>query len=258
MSEESSGDVSQEPSPDEVPPSPPEEPPASEPTPTVGEIRLLNATRIPSGYQKMVRAKVEGHTCESMSLFTPVRMEHGLEMADGVVDVKDSPCVVLVLQNHGTTPVKLKKGCVLGNVVPVTEYSPGAPSAEAVVRDITAETDSTIRHDALLQQLDLKIDHLSAKEQQLLTDLILAYSDVFALDASELGTTTVVNHTIDTGDHHPIKQPLRRTPFALREKVDELVQGMLLQGVIQQSKSPWASPVVLVSKKDRGLRFYEV
>ena len=55
LGEESSGDGSQEPLQDDLPPSPPNEPPAGEPTPTtVGEIRLLNATRIPSGYQKMV------------------------------------------------------------------------------------------------------------------------------------------------------------------------------------------------------------
>ena len=106
-----------------------------------------------------------------------------------------------------------------------------------------------------MQQLSLEIDHLSLEEQKSLTDLILMYSDVFALDAGELGTTDVVNHTINTGDNPPIKQPLRRTPFALREKVDELVREMLSHGVIQQSKSPWASPVVLVSKKDGGLHF---
>ena len=37
-------------------------------------------------------------------------------------------------------------------------------------------------------------------------------------------------HTIDTGAHPPVKQPMRRTPFALRSKV---VQEMLSQGVIE-------------------------
>ena len=34
-----------------------------------------------------------------------------------------------------------------------------------------------------------------------------------------------------------------------------LVQEMLSQGVIEQSKSLWANPVVLVGKRDGGLRF---
>ena len=29
-----------------------------------------------------------------------------------------------------------------------------------------------------------------------------------------------------------------------------MVQGMLEQGVIQRSRSPWASPIVLVTKRD--------
>jgi hypothetical protein len=44
-------------------------------------------------------------------------------------------------------------------------------------------------------------------------------------------------------------------PFALRPQVDKLVQEMLAQGVIQPSSSPWASPVVLVQKKDGSMRF---
>ena len=111
------------------------------------------------------------------------------------------------------------------------------------------------RQTSLLQQLQLKIDHLHPEEQGCLKDLICSYADVFALNSGELGTTDVVEHTINTGDHPPIKQPLRRTPFSLRAKMDQLVQEMLSQGVIEESKSPWASPVVLVSKKDGGLRF---
>ena len=48
---------------------------------------------------------------------------------------------------------------------------------------------------------------------------------------------------------------MRRMPFALRPQVDKLVQEMLAQGVIQPSSSPWASPVVLVRKKDGSMRF---
>ena len=64
-----------------------------------------------------------------------------------------------------------------------------------------------------------------------------------------------MTHSIDAGQHRPIKQPVRRTPFALRKEVDELVEEMLRQGVIEPSSSPWASPIVHVQKKDGGVRF---
>ena len=65
---------------------------------------------------------------------------------------------------------------------------------------------------------------------------------------SELGLTNLVSHTINTGDNPPIRQPVRHTPFALCEKMEEQIQNMMAQGVIQHSSSPWACPVVLVEK----------
>ena len=92
-------------------------------------------------------------------------------------------------------------------------------------------------------------------ETALLRELVEEYSDIFALDSTELGTTELVTHSIDTGDSHPIRQPLRRIPFALQHTMEEMVEKMLAQGVIQNSNSPWASPVVLIKKKDGSHRF---
>ena len=60
---------------------------------------------------------------------------------------------------------------------------------------------------------------------------------------------------IDTGNALPKKQPLRRTSFAVRQVVARQLKGMQQTGVIQPSNSPWASPIVLVRKKDGSLRF---
>ena len=98
-------------------------------------------------------------------------------------------------------------------------------------------------------------DKLTPQESGQLSDLIAEFSDVFALDQCELSSTDVVTHVIDTGDSIPIKQHPRRIPFSLRSRVDQLVSEMLDQGIVVPSKSPWASPVVLVAKKDGSTRF---
>ena len=67
--------------------------------------------------------------------------------------------------------------------------------------------------------------------------------------------TLLVEHSINTGDHLPIKQLPRRIPHFLRAKVSQHVEEMLEQNVITPSHSPWASPVVLVAKKDGSTRF---
>lgn len=81
------------------------------------------------------------------------------------------------------------------------------------------------------------------------------YSDVFATNSSDLGRTSIAQHTIDTGDSRPIKQPCYRIPVHLREEMGKLTEEMLSNGVIEESKSPWSSPVVLVRKKDGSMQF---
>ena len=220
----------------------------------------------------MVRAKVVGDVGKELSLFTPSSLGDGLSMEDGTVELEEGRSVVLVVQNHGTGPVHLEKGRMLGEVAELIEGSAEprnapegepegdngsatVPAFEVPVCSLTVRNDLVGREEQLLDQLSLQVDHLHPEQQQQLRDLIISYSDVFALNASELGTTTLVTHTIDTGDSRPVKQPVRRTPFALRSKVDELVQDMLYQGVVEPSKSPWASPVVLVRKKDGSVQF---
>ena len=85
--------------------------------------------------------------------------------------------------------------------------------------------------------------------------LVRGFADVFALDDSELWRTNVVEHTVNTGDQQPFKQPPRRIPFALRAKVEEMVGDMLASKVIEPSHSPWASPIILVAKKDGKIQF---
>ncbi len=64
-----------------------------------------------------------------------------------------------------------------------------------------------------------------------------------------------MKHTIDTGGAPPIKQAPRRVPLAQKHVMEEEISAMLDQDVIKPSDSPWASPVVLVKKKDGSVRF---
>ena len=85
----------------------------------------------------------------------------------------------------------------------------------------------------LLQLLGLEQGALTNEQLQQLKQLVSQNADVFALNESELGYTTVVEHHVDTGDHAPIKQPFRRFPFVHSDVIAGMVKSMEQLGVIR-------------------------
>ena len=65
----------------------------------------------------------------------------------------------------------------------------------------------------------------------------------------------MATHSIDTGVGRPVKQPPRRTSFEEKDQIERQLSELLLDGKIQASESPWASPVLLIKKKDSSWRF---
>ena len=96
---------------------------------------------------------------------------------------------------------------------------------------------------------------LSMEERNRLCNVLEQYHSTFSLDEGERGETNLVEFNIDTGESTPINQVARRVPFAARQEIAAQLSKMQEEGVIQPSKSPWASPVVLVRKRDGSLRF---
>ena len=94
---------------------------------------------------------------------------------------------------------------------------------------------------------------LAAPEQQL-NELFREFSDVFSRGEDDLGNTPLLEHVIETHGP-PLRQPYRRQNPAVRREEMAQVQQMLSSNVIRPSNSPWASPVVMVRKKDGSLRF---
>lgn len=70
-------------------------------------------------------------------------------------------------------------------------------------------------------------------------------------DVDGLGKTDLLQHSIDTPGQEPIKQRFYAVSPAVQNLMDVELNRMLSLGVIEESQSPWSSPVVLI-RKDTG------
>lgn len=70
-----------------------------------------------------------------------------------------------------------------------------------------------------------------------------------------LGKTSALQHNIDVGSATPVKQRHHHVSPAILSILNEEVDSMLRRGIIEESKSAWSSPVLVVKKSDGKKRF---
>ena len=175
---------------------------------------------------------------------------------------------VVLLDLSGRT-LKLRRGTRVAHVEASQVVPPLDGSLERgnmderVTKDITKESQSEDlskeddeRVSKILEKLDLEgIETWTEQQQCSVRKLLKEYQHLFALNLKELGKTSLVEHEIKLNDKTPFKERYRRIPPQQYEEVRKHLQEMLDTGAIHRSTSPWASPVVLVLKKDGSLQF---
>ena len=124
-----------------------------------------------------------------------------------------------------------------------------------------AEVDRTPLSAEQIETLLTKIDlgegtkEWTQEQKERARALLTKYSFLFAMGSMDLGKTDLVKHHIELTNYTPIKDRYRRIPPQQYEEVRKHLKEMLDIGAIRCSNSPWASPIVLVRKKDGSLRF---
>ena len=163
-------------------------------------------------------------------------VDQGILIPRGLHEGRPATVYVMNTKNHS---LKLRKGTLIAEaeVVERCDVNPSPDKGEEIKLNIGAQ--------------------LSSTEQAQLRDLLLGYQDLlFSTKKRPIGRVITDQHIINTEpDKGPLSQRLRPMPPAERQVVREETQKMLEQGVVRPSSSPWASPIVLVKKKDGTTRF---
>ena len=229
-------------------------------------VRLKESLEIQPDEERIICGQVdEDILCESRGVGVieadpSFVLDSGLLVARALVDVKGAT-LKLTVGNLGDDPVIIPAGTTVAWLDPVeVVYLPGDidqdDDNEFPRHRVSAILESSKALPEYLQPVvDTATGNLTSEQRDRLQTLIAANQGLFVGPDGKLGRTDLVKHGIDTGDARPIKQGPRSLPISQQMIAEEEVDKMLKQGVIEPSDSPWAAPVVLVTKKDGSTRF---
>ena len=200
-------------------------------------------------------AGVKGHCMKVYVLMEPV---FGPQLLAAVVPIATygelhpgSSRVPICLRNMSTHAMEIPAKTVVGQVIPANQVPP-------VVHPTRTTKEATINTPKgwVLEALDLQgLKEWPESEQKQARELLLKWEHLFACNDLDLGKTALIKHKIRLTNQTPFKERYRHIHPHMYDDVRAHIQEMLDIGAIRKSHSLWASAVVLVQKKDGGLRF---
>ena len=261
---------------------------------TVARVKLKRAVTIPSNSQFVVSCVSDSEIDSDSAIFEPLfEDQRAIVVARAVVDPRSRKIPVRMI-NMSNRPIKLKRGYLLGEISSIeqteqitsdithTECDKSLNCRRQSVNlnnckpDLASEfqlpkvnttslcTENVHNNDTqadsqipehMVDLYQKSCTNLDSVQKEILKDMLDKHVDVFAKDKHELGTCNLIKHKIDTAEALPIRQPLRRTPQGFEDEEEKYLKDQIESGVVVPSKSPWASPVVLVRKKDNSVRW---
>jgi hypothetical protein len=165
------------------------------------------------------------------------------------------------MMNLSAKDVQLYHGMHIGVFSPVEAIGPELASTdekscnEDCYRIATATSQEITVPEHLKALFERSAIELPAAETARLATVLQEYEDIFMKPEEPLPGTNMTSHHIETGNAAPVRQAPCRIPIHQKPIVEEELQKMLKDGIVEPAEGPWASPIVLVKKKDGSTRF---
>ena len=159
--------------------------------------------------------------------------------------------VLICLCNLSTHAMEVPAKVVVGQVVSANQVPPVVHPTRT-----TKESHNKSQKGWVLEALDLQgLNKWPKSEQKQARELLLKWEHLFVHSDLDLGKNALIKHKIQVTNWTPLKDHYQCITPHMYNDVRAHIQEMLDIGTIHKSHSPWASAVVLVQKKDGGLRF---
>lgn len=163
---------------------------------------------------------------------------HPMVVPSGALDVNSFRVLV---KNECTRETSIPVGTVIGCMYHVDSVATISPK----------ETASTEFDASMINFGDTPI---SEQWKSRLRQKLAHKSHVFSMHEWDVGLAKGVEHRIRLSDPRPFRERSRRLAPADIEDVRRHLQELLQAGIITESRSPYASPIVVVRKKNGSIR----
>lgn len=157
--------------------------------------------------------------------------------------VVSSRRITVTVTNLSSREICLKRGTPLAHIFPVASVPlPRAPCADDVPEDLTPSS------------FDFGASPMPEEAKRRLCEKMMERRDVFSQHEWDVGCSKSTRHEIRLKDARPFRERSRRLPPADFEDVRQHLQELQNNGIISESRSPYASPIVVVRKKSGKVR----
>ena len=225
-------------------------------------VRVASKCTVPPFSHKVIHGKVNlvlhgcrlnmmTHGLEKRSLSLPL----GIDVQTAYANLANgSHRVPVILRNNTQDWIGIKKGVPIARMVTANAI----PKVTHVLPAGNPHKQSTLMEELLLEKLDLTgLEAWPVEQAEIVRSLLREYHNIFSLEKHDTGHIKAAKHKIilKDPDTSPFKERFHRIPPPQLNEVHAHLKMILDAGVIRPRNSSWCNAVVLVSKKDRSLRF---
>lgn len=255
----------------------------------VGTVKLKHAVTLEPMQEHLVWGRLPSHACLSAGSTVVVEPSESRTVPRTVIvgrvvtPLWGDGWVPVRIINPSTKPVTLRRNCKIADVFPcvaledfdtdhlyendhcndvkctvtrtVEQADTGSEKSLTVNSEYSTKgRSSSMLHDLGLHDIDVDSSNLSPFWRAKLIDLLAKYESIFSRHSLDCGKAKDFVHRIRLSDSRPFRLPYRRLSPSHYEKLRMALNEMEERDIIRKSTSEYASPLVLIWKKNGDLR----